>query len=536
VDPRVERKLALSWAVATACMGFGASSGSAQGIDVVELTVAEVQAGYASGRFTAVELTRAFLDRIERYEDHYNAFISMNPEALEIAARLDAEYAVSGPRGPLHGVPVVIKDNIDYGGLVTTVGWEGFSARAGGIDMVPDDDSEVVRRLREAGAIILGKTNLPDFAGNGTRTRSSVAGRTLNPYHAQRAPGGSSGGTATAVNASFAVLGIGTETGGSIQNPASAQGLVGVKPTFGVVPLDGVFPLDATYLDVVGPLARTVRDAALALEVLARPSGEGLSGRAVSDHIPVGGYAAFLDSASLQGKRFGLVGAGWRSDRIPLDTATERMYQEAVSMVVRSGAEVVRDPFRGTVFARLYAERPSVPAQRMRDRSTYLERLGPGAAFRSVEEWERLAGRSFASVRDERESDGRRRSEVARESTPEEAHAYEVWRERLRGVFHEVLAEHDLDALLFPQAASPAPALIADPARPDYEPNDWPEVPSNIVNDLGVPVVTVPFGYYLDGTPFVLALIGELWSEAELLGYARAIERETKARKAPVLY
>ena len=237
-----------------------------QEIDVVEMTTVDVLAGYAAGDFTAVELTRAFLARIARYESHYNAFISMNPDVRAIAAALDVEYAGSGPRGPLHGVPVVIKDNIDYGGLVTTAGWEGFSSAAGGVDMVPDDDAAVVTRLRAAGAIILGKTNLPDFASHGTRTNSTVAGQTLNPYNVDKVPGGSSGGTATAVNGSFAVLGLGSETGGSIQNPASAQGLVGVKVTYGLVPIEGVVPLSGTYIDVVGPIAKTVYDAAVTLD------------------------------------------------------------------------------------------------------------------------------------------------------------------------------------------------------------------------------------------------------------------------------
>jgi amidase len=257
-----------------ALLALAPSAATAQRIDVVEMTVDDVAAGYRSGAFTAVELTQAFLDRIARYEGRYNAFVSLNPDALRIAAELDAEYARSGPRGPLHGVPVVIKDNIDYQGMVTTAGWSGFSTEKGGVDMVPGDDAAVVSRLRAAGAIILGKTNLPDFALDGTRTKSSVAGVTLNPYDPTRAPGGSSGGTATAVNASFAVLGLGTETGGSIENPASAQALVGVKPTYGLVPLEGVVPVDATYVDVVGPLARTVRDAALALDVIAGPTPE----------------------------------------------------------------------------------------------------------------------------------------------------------------------------------------------------------------------------------------------------------------------
>ena len=189
------------------------STAGPRAIDVVELTAQDIQAAYAAGEFTAVEVTTAFLDQIDHYEDHYNALISMNPDALAIAAALDEEYASTGPRGPLHGVPVVIKDNLDYGGLVTTAGFSGFSEATGGVDMIPQEDAVAVARLREAGAIVLGKTNLPDFAGDGTRTRSSVAGVTLNPYDTGRAPGGSSGGTATAVNASFAVLGLGTAIG-----------------------------------------------------------------------------------------------------------------------------------------------------------------------------------------------------------------------------------------------------------------------------------------------------------------------------------
>jgi len=499
------------------------AAGYAQEIDVVELTVADVQVGLASGRFTAVQLTRAFLERIDAHEELYNAFVSMNPDALSIAAELDAEYAASGPRSPLHGVPVVIKDNIDYAGLVTTAGWEGFSAAHGGVDMVPDRDAVVVERLRAAGAIVIGKTNLPDFAANGTRTRSSVAGRTLNSYAPDRAPGGSSGGTATAVSASFAVLGIGTETGGSIQNPAAAQALVGVKPTFDLVPLDGVFPLDATYLDVVGPLARTVRDAALALDVLSDTSI----------------YAAALGGVSLEGKRFGLVGPGWRSDRIPLDTATERLYRDAVRSVVAMGAEVVRDPFRGTEFARLYARRPTVPQQREQDQGAYLARLGGLSAFHSAEEWERLTGREFGPSRDQqRQRDDERRQGrgQGRLDPVVESRRYEAWRSELVALFREVLREHRLDGLLFPQASAPPPPLVADPERPDYEPNDWPEIPSNIVNDLGAPVVTVPYAYYDDGLPFVLALIGGPGTEADLLAFAYEIEEATRARRAPVLF
>ena len=506
-----------------------------QSIDVVEMTVEDVRAGYASGRFTAVELTRAFLERIERYEGRYNAFISMNPDALTVAAALDAEYAASGPRGPLHGVPIVIKDNIDYAGLVTTAGWEGFSAGTGGVDMVPGDDAAVVTRLREAGAIILGKTNLPDFALNGTRTRSSVAGETLNPYNPDKVPGGSSGGTATAVNASFAVLGVGTETGGSIQNPASAQALVGVKPTYGLVPLEGVVPVNTAYLDVIGPLARTVSDAASVLDVLAGPSAEDLTTNAAEGHLPEGGYAAALASATLAGKRFGLFGQGWRVDRFPLDTLTERLYRDAAQALVLLGAEVVEDPFYGSGFAELYDARTDVPSEASNDLLAYLQGLGDGAAFHSIEEWERLTGLEF---RPGVPGDGQRPFAAA-PPTPslatEDGDAYQAWRQRLRERFRGVLERYELDGLFFPQAAEPNRNLVEDPDRPEYMPNNWPEIPSNIVNDLGVPVVTVPYAYYGDGTPFVVALIGDTWTEADLLGYAFGFEQATRARKAPTL-
>jgi Asp-tRNA(Asn)/Glu-tRNA(Gln) amidotransferase A subunit family amidase len=502
--------------------------------DVAELTVADVQAGYRSGAFTAVQLTQAFLDRIGRYESNYNAFISMNPDALTTAAELDAELARSGPHGPLHGVPVVIKDNIDVAGLVTTAGFEGFDRSTGGVDMIPDDDAAVVTRLRQAGAIILGKTNLPDFAEDGTRTRSTVAGTTLNPYDVTKTPGGSSGGTATAVNASFAVLGLGTETGGSIENPASAQGLVGVKPTYGLVPLEGVVPVAATYLDVVGPIARSVRDAALALDVLAGPTEEDPATFASEGHIPDGGYVGALDAASVAGRRFGLVGPGWRDDWLPMDPRSEALYRDAVARLTAMGAQVVEDPFAGTGFVELYDERPRVSSQRAYDMLVYLQGLGDGAAFHSIAEWEALTGRLFPGLLGQL-GDGGVHSVPARPSATEEGDAYQAWRMRLRELFRAVLDQHDLDGLFFPQAAYPSRDLIEDPERPEYSPNNWAEIPSNIVNDLGAPVVTVPYAYFGDGAPFVLAFVGDMWTEADLLGYAYALEQGTHARRPPRL-
>ncbi len=530
----VSRRVAAAGLIAVAAFAAPLHPGGAvhgQEIDVVEMTVADIQVAYAEGLFTAVELTQAFLDRIQSFEGYYNAFISMNPDALATAAALDVRHAGEGPVGPLHGVPIVIKDNIDYGGLVTTAGWDGFSSATGGVDMVPDDDAAVVTRLRDAGAIILGKTNLPDFAGHGTRTTSSVAGRTLNPYNVDKVPGGSSGGTATAVNGSFAVLGLGTETGGSIQNPASAQGLVGVKPTYGLVPNEGVVPLSGTYVDVVGPMAKSVYDAALTLDVLAGPTTEDLATYASAGRMPEGGYLASLGTASLQGARFGLVGTGWRDDFLPLDPVTEEHYRRAVETLTSLGAEVVEDPFAGSGFIELYGERPFVPTQGAYDMLLYLQQLGPNAPFNSIAEWEAISGREYTR--------GRRGDQEApppaRPSATEEGDAYQGWRHEIRDLFRSVLEEHELDGLFFPQSGVPNRPVVEDPERPDFNPNNWAEIPSNIINDIGLPTVTVPYSYFDDGTPFVLAWIGDTWSEADLLGWAFVLEQATQARVPPFL-
>ena len=498
-------------------------------VDVVELTAEQLAERYAARRFTVTEVTRAFLARIAEFEPRYNAFISMNPDAIADAQALDVELAGGTVRGPLHGVPVVIKDNIDVAGLVTTAGWEGFSSATGGVDMVPQDDAAVVERLREAGAVILGKTNLPDFAVHGTRTQSSVAGVTLNPYNVDKAPGGSSGGTATAVAASFAVLGLGTETGGSIQNPSAAQGLVGVKPTYGLVPNEGVVPLGGTYVDVTGPIAKTVMDAAIAMDVLAGPTYEDLATFAGAQHLPDSGYAAGLARGTLQGKRFGLVGPGWRERFLPLAPETEAQYREAIAALEALGAETVEDPFLGSGFVELWDARDGASTG-PHDMYLYMQQLGEEAPFNTIEGWEALAGREYRR--------GRRDGELlppTRPSATEDGDAYQGWRADFIALFRRVLEENELDGLFFPQAGSPAPDLIQDPERPDYNPNNWPELPSNIVNDLGVPVVTLPFSWYDDGTPFVLAFIGDRWSEAELLKWAYDLEQATRARRAPVL-
>jgi Asp-tRNA(Asn)/Glu-tRNA(Gln) amidotransferase A subunit family amidase len=228
----------------------------ATAIDLIEVTVERVQAGFASGAFTSESLTQAFPDRIAVYNPPYNAIVFMNPTALDDARSSDAR------RAPLDGVPVVVKDAMDMAGFPTTGGWRLLHSKTGGVDLYPATDAPVVARMRAAGAVILGKTNIPVLSATGSHANDSWAGPTYNAAGREFLPGGSSAGTATAVAASLAVLGLAEETGGSIQNPASAQGLVGIKPTFALVPNVGVLPL-SSLRDVVGPIGRCVRDAAL---------------------------------------------------------------------------------------------------------------------------------------------------------------------------------------------------------------------------------------------------------------------------------
>ena len=295
-------------------------------------------------------------------------------------------------------------------------------------------------------------------------------------------------------------------------------------------------------VDVVGPMAKTVRDAAILLDVLAGPTEEDPRTAVAMGRIPSGGYAANLSDSALEGKRFGLVGEGWRTTYLPLAPETEALYREAIGVLEAEGAEVVEDPFLGTGFVEKYRERRGARSEGEDEMLAYLQGLGDGAAFHSIEEWEELSGRAF------RRGEGRGRSEAQPDSvraqppsgqrgsgSAEAGPSFQDWRTEIQALFIGVLEEHELDGLFFPQAGAPIPDLVEDPDRPDYNPNNHPELPSNIINDIGLPVVTLPFAYYEDGTPFVLAFIGNIWTEAELLGYAFDLEQATRARVAPEL-
>ena len=504
-------------------------------VDLVEMTVERVQTGFAEGTFDSVSLTKAFLDRIAIWDPHYTAFVFLNPGALDAAHTSDQRRVAGKTLGPLDGVPVVVKYPMDMVGFPTTAGWRLLHSGSGGVDLMPATDSPVVARMKAAGAVILGKTNVPVLSHTGSHANDSWAGPTYNAVGREFLPGGSSAGTATAVAASMAVLGLAEETGGSIQNPASAQGLVGIKPTFALVPNAGVMPLSSNR-DVVGPIARCVRDAALCLDVLAGYTAEDPKTVAGIGHRPVGGYASKLDADSLRGKRIGLYGPGWRDQ--PLSPEAEQLYRDAQSEMERLGAMLVEDPFAGSGFASLREPTPplanfdargleSVP----HDLQQYLERLGPNAALKSFADFARATAAEDAfgpsGVLGFMPNLSQFGPCLADPSRPPDMSDFTILKERYLAIFGEVWARERLDGLVFPQMREQLPPLHGS--------GTIQETTVGEINIAGLPGVTVPAGFYASGAPFNLIFVGPMWSEADLLALAFAYETATHHRCAPTL-
>ncbi|MBN3725095.1 amidase [Burkholderia sp. Ac-20379] len=504
-------------------------------IDLDTLTVERVQAGFAAGTFTAESLARACFARIDALNAQYNAMIFLNHAALDDAREIDRRRAAGEALGPLAGVPVVIKDPMDMVGFPTTAGWSLLYGKTGGIDLMPATDSPVVARMRAAGAILLGKTNVPVLSHSGTHADDSWAGPTRNVVMPDRVPGASSAGTAAAVASAMAVLGLAEETGGSIQNPASSQDLVGIKPTIGLVPNAGVVPLSGNR-DVVGPIARTVRDAALCLDVLAGYTAEDPKTLASVGHEPEGGYTAGLSADALKGKRIGLYGAGWRTQ--PLSDEAARLYERAKQELRDVGATLVDDPFAGSGFAGLRT--PTAPlanfdARGMEsipyDVEQYLKRLGPDAALKTFAEFAEATAQQNVFAPDGilgyLNSLADFPAALANPSRPPEMPEFVALKAAYLRIFDAVMREHQLDALAFPQMRSELPPFMGKETIQETTVGE--------LNIAGLPGVTVPAGYYASGSPFGLIFVGRQWSEAALIAMAYAFEQATRHRRTPKL-
>jgi len=312
---------------ALAAYTAAASRGVAATFDLTSASIADIRAAFDAGALTAEKLTQLYLARIEAYNKQgpkLNAVLAVNPQAIDDARALDAERKTKGPRGPLHGIPILLKDNIDVVGLPTTAGF--YALR----DSMPIEDAGQTARLRAAGCVILGKTNMSEFASGAAI--STLGGQMLNPHALDRSPSGSSGGSGAGIAAGFAVLALGTDTGGSIRGPSAVNGIAGLKPTFGLTGRSGIIPLSLS-LDTVGPMARHVADLAFALAVMAGPDPRDPD---VVTRSSVPDYVGALKQGALKGARLGLL-----RDFMKLDPAVDAVIETAVAVLRNHGAEVI---------------------------------------------------------------------------------------------------------------------------------------------------------------------------------------------------
>jgi Asp-tRNA(Asn)/Glu-tRNA(Gln) amidotransferase A subunit family amidase/uncharacterized protein YjbI with pentapeptide repeats len=477
-----------------------------------EATVADINRAFDEGVLTSERLVQLYLNRIAAYDDAgpvLNTMITLNPAALDTARALDAERRATGPRSPLHGVPVVIKDSLDVFGLPTT-----FGARALR-DSYPPDDAFIVRKLRDAGAVILGKTNLDEFACCSI-TLSSLGGRTLNPYALSRVVGGSSGGTAAAIAANFAVVGTGSDWWGSIQEPASLNGVVGLMPTRSLISGDGSLHL-WEQRGVIGPIARTVADAAAMLDVIVGVDPADPVTAASAGKIPES-YLDSLEVDGLRGARIGLV-----QNFLPITSGPRTLVNAAVDKMRSLGAEIVNVQLAapGTV-ASLYVEFEYAA-------NRYLESLGPNARFKNVRELV-ASGEILPYVQglaQDLNGDIRPQDDPKYAPIVAERNAFEA----------QVLALMDsnqLDALIYPPLLSTPPPIST--AQPVWETaNDLRNL--NPSPFLGFPSLTLPIGVLQisasESVPYGIEFLGRPFSEPTLIKLAYSFEQGTQHRVPP---
>jgi amidase len=500
-----------------------------------EATIADLQQRMQSGRDTARSLAEQYVARIEaidRSGPALHSVIELNPEAIAIADRLDAERKSRGPRGPLHGIPVLIKDNIATAdGMMTTA---GSLALAGAR---PPKDAFIVERLRAAGAVILGKTNLSEWANfrstHSTSGWSGRGGQTKNPYALDRNPSGSSSGSGAAIAANLSAAAIGTETDGSIVSPSNTNGLVGIKPTLGLVSRSGIVPI-AHSQDTAGPMARTVADAAAILGAIAGADREDPATQAGANRgAPAGrpaaaavDYSMFLDAGGLKGARLGVV----RNRLFGNNAAADAIAEAAIAAMKQQGATIV-DPaniptlgkFDDTEFDVLLFEFKA-------DLNKYLAWLGPASPVHSLKE---IIAFNDAHKDQEMPYFGQEIMAMAEKKGPLTSVAYKTalaknhQLSRALGI-DAVMTKYRLDALVAPTGG---PTWLIDLVNGDGGTASAPG-PSTVTSVAGYPHITVPAGFFR-GLPVGISLFGRAWSEPVLIRLAYAYEQATKHRRPP---
>jgi amidase len=502
--------------------GKKAPAASVKAFELDELSIEGLQQGMRSGRWSAQRLCELYRERIGQVDasgPRVNSVIELNPDALVIARQLDEERAAKGERSPLHGIPVLIKDNIDtHDNMTTTAGSLALEGSK------PARDAFLVERLRAAGAVILGKTNLSEWANfRSNRSVSGWSGRggqTRNPYALDRNPCGSSSGSGVAVAANLCAAAIGTETDGSIVCPSTINSVVGIKPTLGLVSRSGIIPI-AHSQDTAGPLARSVADAAALLTVIAGADARDGITAAASAHAT--DYTRFLQADGLRGARLGVA-----RDLFPRDARVGKLFDEALAAMKGVGAEIV-DPVDTGVFKQIGDAEFEVLLYEFRaDLNAYLAGLGPDARVKSLEEVI-----AFNEKHRDREMPyfGQEIMVQAQGKGPLTEKAYlEALSKSKRAAGREgidpIMSRHELDAIITPTGG--LPWLIDYVNGDQFTGGSSSEAPAV----AGYPHITVPAGYIV-GLPVGLSFIGTAWSEPVLIRLAYSFERTMQARRSP---
>ncbi len=475
-------------------------------VEVTGATIRQLQEAMVSGAASSVDITRAYLARIEAYDQRgpeLNAMIWLNPNAVAEAEALDLERASGGPRGPLHGIPVILKDNYDTVDLPTSAGSLALAA-----NIAPDDAFQVAR-LREAGAVILGKSNMHELA-SGITTIGSLGGQTRNPYDLARNPGGSSGGTGAAVAASFAAVGWGSDTCGSIRIPAAQNDLVGLRPTKGLSSIDGIIPLSHTQ-DVGGPLARNLADLAIALDATvgpdpADPATSIVAGRDLPSFVDA------LDAEALVGARIGILEEYFGD--APEEQSAARLVRDAIARMVELGADTVSVEIVG--LDELLEGSGLIGHEFRWDLMDYLA-ANPRAPVSSLGEMldlglihEALVPRVRARMRTESRDSDEYRAAYAK-------------RDPLRAAVEAAMDRARVDALVFPTVRT-VPAVIGDPQRGSS---------CSLSANTGLPSLSIPVGFVDDRLPIGMEMIGRTLDDWRLVALGYAFESATDHRREP---
>ncbi len=494
---------------------------AAQTLTLSSATIEDLNAAFDAGTLTSERLIELYLARIEAYDQRgpaLNAVLHLNAGALAAARALDAERRATGPRSPLHGIPVVLKDNIDTSDMPTTA---GSLLLAGSI---PPDDAFIVKKLRDAGAIILAKLNMSEFASG--VTMSSVGGFIRNPHDIARTPSGSSGGTGAAIAAAYGQLGIGTDTGGSVRGPTTSNGIAGLKPTHGLLSRDGIVPLALSF-DIAGPMARHVYDVAAMLSVMTGidPADEATR---KSAGVFETDYTEFLDAGALSGARIGIA-----RDFLGSDTEVDWIVEASLQAMRDAGATVVdvRLPqwlldvkgdwyttirwreFRAQIPDYLATIGPEYPKtlQQMIERSLEITSTTPAGGTPNPTRWSLLMQEEASGALTDYEYVAMRDHGLA----------------MVRGIVEGLMDADRLDAIVYPTSPT-RPALVEGATGPAGGAS-----PTNIANLTGFPDLIVPAGFTSNRLPVGISFLGRAFAEPRLFGIGYAFEQATQVRRDP---